>query len=70
MSEAVRLVVDGDRCIGAGQCELAEPELFRVDDDTAVAEVLGSGMLARDRAEVVVDRCPSGAISIEEPAAD
>lgn len=60
----VRVVVDGERCIGAGQCELLEPDVFRVDDNTAVALLLGDGQLAADRASEVLDRCPSGAITI------
>ena len=59
----VTLVVDQDRCIAGGQCEMLEPETFMVDDDTAVASVIGTGSLPRDRADIVIDRCPAGAIS-------
>lgn len=67
MSEAdVKLVVDAETCIGAGQCELLEPGIFLVDDDTAIASVIGTGMLPPARATQIVDRCPSGAISMHE----
>lgn len=61
---SVRLAVDPERCIGAGQCEMLEPDTFYVDDDSAVASVTGAGLLTSERAAVLIDRCPSGAISI------
>ena len=67
-SDRVRMAVDHDRCIGGGQCEMLEPDVFLLDDEEAVSSVIGAGMLPRPRAEVVVDRCPSAAISIVEPA--
>lgn len=60
----VAMVVDQDVCIGAGQCEMFEDEIFLVDDDTVIAGVIGSGRLPMDRAERVINACPSGAISI------
>ena len=62
--ETVTVTVDDEVCIGVGQCELLEPDSFRVDDDDGIARVLNGGHLPRGRAEVVVDKCPSGAISI------
>ncbi len=64
--ELVRVTVDRDVCIGVGQCELLEPEVFRLDDDEELAFVIGEGTLPRARAEVVVDKCPSGAIKVAE----
>lgn len=72
MSEAddrVRLTVDRGVCLGVGQCELLEPETFRLDDDEELAELIGPGTLPRGRAEAVVDRCPSSAIAIDESSA-
>ena len=66
MSGPVRLAVDGDRCIGIGQCELLEPEVFRLDDETAISRVVDGATLGRERAAEVVERCPSMAISILE----
>lgn len=43
---------------------MLEPETFLVDDDTAIASVIGTGMLPPDRAAQVVERCPASAISI------
>ena len=64
----VLVAVDDERCIGAGQCEMLEPDVFVVDDDSAVSSVIGAGALARERADVVVHRCPGAAISIVGPA--
>ena len=62
--DLVPVAVDSERCIGGGQCEMLEPEVFLLDDETAISSVIGSGALPRDRAEVVVHRCPGAAISI------
>lgn len=62
--ELVPMAIDDDLCIGVGQCELLEPEVFRLDDDEGRAHLINDGRLPRDRAETVVDKCPSGAISI------
>lgn len=64
--DLVVVVVDGDVCIGGGQCEMLEEATFVLDDDTMVSAVTGSGELPRARAEIVVDRCPGRAISIVE----
>lgn len=66
-SDLVAVAVDSQRCIGGGQCEMLEPDVFLLDDDEVISSVIGSGALRRDRAEVVVHRCPGAAISIVEP---
>jgi len=59
----VRLVVDEAVCIGIGQCEMLEPGVFRLDDDSGLAQVTADSALDGARAAVVIDRCPSGAIA-------
>ena len=66
-ADLVRVAVDFQRCIGGGQCEMLEPETFLLDDAEAVSSVIGSGALSRQRAEVVVHRCPGAAVSISGP---
>ena len=44
----VRVAVDQGACIGAGTCELLEPEVFAIDDDTSLAAYV----IADDRASV------------------
>lgn len=62
--DLVTVRVNDEVCIGAGQCEMFEEDTFYVDDDTVIATVIGTGTLPRDRAEKVVQMCPSSAISI------
>lgn len=68
-ADLVSMLVDEDKCIGAGQCEMLEEDTFYVDDDTVIAKVIGTGQLDRERAKVIVETCPSQAISIVEPVA-
>lgn len=70
--ELVKMAVNQDVCIGAGQCEMLEEATFFVDDDTVVAGVVGTGMLPLIRAQKVIETCPTQAISIavDEPAGE
>ena len=63
-SDLVTVELDDEVCVGVGQCELLEGEVFRLDDDEGISTVIGDGRLPRRRAEIVVDKCPSSAISI------
>ena len=70
MTDTVRLTLDAEKCIGVGQCELLEGDVFRLDDDSGTAAIVGDPVLPRDRAEVVVEKCPSQAIQVStDPAA-
>jgi len=64
VSDKVQLIVDVECCIGVGQCELLEPGLFQLDDETGTTILLGVPQLPRDRAHKVVHQCPSGAIQL------
>jgi ferredoxin len=64
--DLVRMVVDTESCIGAGQCEMYEPDVFLVSDDDVIAGVIGDGCLPRAAAIAVADRCPGRAISFVE----
>ena len=64
MTDPMRLRVDAGLCIGVGQCELLEPEIFRLDDNTGTSTVISAPILPSERAEALVDQCPSGAIQI------
>ncbi|WP_371680202.1 ferredoxin [Streptomyces sp. NBC_01276] len=63
----MRISVDQDRCIGAGQCALTAPQVFTQDDD-GLGEVLpgredGHGSaLVREAARA----CPVSAITVGE----
>ncbi|MEU2515524.1 ferredoxin [Streptomyces syringium] len=63
----VRISVDIDSCIGAGQCVLSAPEVFDQDDDGIVMVLDG------EPAEPVAEDvrlagriCPSQAITVHE----
>jgi ferredoxin len=57
------VVVDQTVCVGIGQCEMLEPDVFFINDD-AFATVVEGATIERGAAQLVVERCPSGAISI------
>ena len=61
-ADRVRMVVDRDVCIGAGQCEMHDENVFELDDDV-LATVIGDGTLPRDRSVAAADRSPGRAIS-------
>ena len=66
----VRVAVDQELCIGGGICEMLEPEVFELDDAVVISSVISDGLLPRNRAEAVVDRCPGQAIAIVEENLD
>lgn len=59
----MEIEVDPGRCMGHGQCELAAPGVFAVNDD-ALAEVVDAAPDESRRPDVenAVDRCPEQAI--------
>jgi len=65
VTDPMRLRIDAGLCIGVGQCELLEPKIFRVDDDTGTSTIVSAPILPSQRAEALVDQCPSGAIQID-----
>ncbi len=64
--DLVTVELNAEVCVGVGQCELLESDVFLLDDDEGISTVIGDGRLPRRRAEIVVDKCPSSAISIHE----
>jgi ferredoxin len=59
--------IDPDVCIGVGKCEEVEPNAVELGDD-GISRPLPGIALPKERAEVIVKNCPSGAISIAGPA--
>jgi ferredoxin len=62
----MRIIADIDRCVGSGQCVLAEPGVFALDDDEGVVSVLEPrpAGAAAQRARGAVRLCPSGALTV------
>ncbi|WP_306319148.1 MULTISPECIES: ferredoxin [unclassified Streptomyces] len=70
MSAALRLRADRDVCIGAGMCALSAPAVFDQDDDGLVLLVDGEPPASEHAAaRLAVGSCPSGAITLRDPAA-
>jgi ferredoxin len=65
----VRIVVDRERCIGAGQCVLTEPSVFDQSDADGRVELLidrpGPELLPDVREAVAL--CPGHALSLAGP---
>ena len=61
----MRIVVDRDACVGAGQCALAAEEVFDQDDD-GIVEVLVAEPEPSAEASVrrAASLCPAGAIAL------
>ncbi|MGH8920257.1 MAG: ferredoxin [Actinomycetes bacterium] len=59
-----RVVVDRDRCIGAGMCALTDPAVFDQSDDDGRVVLLDAEPSAEHDSTVrdAVHVCPSGAI--------
>ena len=63
----MRITADSTRCVGAGQCVLAAPEIFERDDDAHVVVADGSPNVSElYRVHQAIVRCPSGAITLAE----
>ncbi|MER7948697.1 ferredoxin [Streptomyces sp. NPDC096079] len=64
----MRISIDGDVCIGAGQCALTSPDFFTQDDDgfgTVVrGREAGTGTLVAEAARA----CPVQAITLHDTA--
>lgn len=62
----VGISVDSDRCVGAGQCVLAAPDLFDQDDDGTVTLLAEPDRYTGDEAREAADLCPARAITLDE----
>jgi ferredoxin len=64
----MRIAVDLEKCIGAGQCALVAPEVFDQRDDDGVVVVLneapGDDLKASVREAAML--CPAQVISLDE----
>ncbi|MEJ3652339.1 ferredoxin [Actinomycetes bacterium KLBMP 9759] len=59
-----RVVVDRDRCVGAGMCALTDPAVFDQSDDDGRVVLLEATPSSEHESSVrdAVHVCPSGAI--------
>ena len=64
----MRINADTDRCVGAGQCVLTEPDVFDQDEEEGTVLLL-TERTTEQTAEAVrtaVDVCPAQALSLEQ----
>ncbi|GAA3181435.1 MULTISPECIES: ferredoxin [Streptomyces] len=63
----MRVTVDSERCVGAGQCALNAPEVFDQDDDGIVTLLVQEpGAADAEGVLAAADLCPSGSITVHE----
>ena len=66
----VKINIDLEACVGAGQCVVVMPSVFDVDDDGKVILVDGvPGEEARAEVEAAAAACPAWAIEVEDDGA-
>lgn len=64
--EKMKAFVDPDICIGCSLCVQTCPEVFRMEQDKAVAYVNPAPEAAKDSCRKAAEDCPVNAIKITE----
>jgi ferredoxin len=64
----MKVIVDIDKCVGAGQCVLAAPEIFDQRDDDGLVSLLqeSPGPQLREAVQEAAHACPALAITLDE----
>ncbi len=64
----MRVFVDPNVCIGSGHCAQICPDVFRINDEENVSEVIVDSVPAefQSKCRQAVDACPTSAISTDE----
>jgi ferredoxin len=58
----VRVIVDPDACIGSAECVALDPETVELDEHGTARLLVPE--LEEERAKLLCDVCPTGALSI------
>lgn len=69
---SLHIVANRERCVGAGQCVLVDPEAFDQDDADGLVLLLRAEPQAGDeiaRAREAVNVCPGRALSLADQSA-
>ncbi len=63
----MRIVLDRERCISAGECCYNHPDLFRFGEDDIPVVLVPEPVTAAQQLEAdqAAEVCPSGAITVE-----
>jgi ferredoxin len=64
----MKVTIDMDRCVAAGQCVLAAPDVFDQRDDDGVVVLLNASPPAEgvDAVRTAAALCPALAITVED----
>jgi ferredoxin len=64
----MRIVLDEEKCVGAGQCVLAADDVFDQRDEDGIAVLLDEhpGPASRGAVETAAQLCPAQAIRVEK----
>jgi len=63
---SIQIEVDFDRCESHGECALAAPEVFEVDDNNFLQILVAEpGEDLRPKLEAAARACPTGAIALK-----
>ena len=64
----MKVSIDNDQCVGAGQCVLSAPEVFDQRDDDGTVMLLDERPpdAVRGRVRDAVHLCPAGVIEVDE----
>ncbi len=65
----MRFALDIDRCVGAGVCALAAPDVFDQNDDDGIVVVLDQDQPAEldEAVREAAARCPAAVIRLQAP---
>lgn len=61
-----RVTIDQDECIGCGTCEELCPDVFQMNDETDLAEVILAEGGPVDQIEEAIESCPVECIHWQE----
>jgi ferredoxin len=63
----MKVIADKSRCIGAGQCVMAAPEIFAQDEDDGLVVIKFDAIPEQQAADVelAVLSCPTRALSLD-----
>ncbi len=62
----MRILLEADKCIGSGNCEMLAPDVFEVRDDMLCHVLVDEpGTELAEDAELAVEACPTRALRLE-----
>ena len=65
MTCKMKVMIDGELCIGGGNCVAIAPAVFKLDDENK-AVVLAPGSVDEETLMAAAESCPENAIIVED----